>query len=331
MSDVELLNKFVPIFYLHSKEKYFPSDINFMLDNSVLVENNVVIDTKVTSKKLYDYTNTNFPGQTGIDWQKLRIEFPDSILGGFQGEKLQDAPVYGLVNNRLPDTIELYYLMVFPYNGPRKILGIQDAGQHYGDIEHVTIELDKTSKNPIRMYFGAHGDADGKWIDWKDVQKVDQTHPIVLLALEGHGAYPEEGYAYRIFGLANDEVDYGTKWTPKVVQIFTRNEPGFNPETMGWLYFAGRFGRDGIGFPGNWRIFKSQEIKSGLMPPKFKSHTTLVLEKLSRKFGWILFFTALILFGFWQRKINVKLYFGLLAVIVAIVIFKAKKLIASFG
>jgi hypothetical protein len=323
----QLLEKYVPVFYLHSGEKYFPSSIDFVINQSTLVENGVPTQTNLTSRKLYDISTTKYKGNYGLDYKILHVDFPKSL---WPGQKDLSAPVYGNVRE-FQDTIELYYILYFPYNGPRKILGLQDAGEHNSDIEHVTIEISKSTMEPVRMYFGAHTSTDGKWVPWSEVQKTRNTHPLVLLALDGHGAYPKAGYARRIFGLANDELDYGTKWEPRVIQVFRKNEPDFDPDRDGWLHFAGRWGFDGISGPSAKDFWRLGEVKTGLTTPPFYSSVMQQTSTfLTTALGFVMVL-AIIWLGLWQKRVSRRTYFAMLIVIFAVLANVTKRAILKFA
>lgn len=323
----QLLEKYSPVFYLHSQEKYFPSSIDFVINQSTLVENGVPTQTNLTKRKLYEISATKYKGNYGLNYKTLHVDFPNSL---WPGQKDLSAPVYGNVRE-FHDTIELYYILYFPYNGPRKILGLQDAGAHNSDIEHVTIELNKSTMEPVRMYFGAHTSTDGKWIPWSEVQKVRNTHPLVLLALDGHGAYPKSGYARRIFGLANDEVDYGTKWEPRVIQVFRKDEANFDPDRDGWVYFAGRWGFDGISGPSAKDFWRMGEVKSGLTTPPFYSSVMQQTSKLLKIIIQVLIVLAIIWIGLWQKRVSRPTYFAVVIFILAVVSNLTKHAILKFA
>ena len=56
-----IIDKFAPRLYLSKDELYYPSSLEWFFERSNLVHNKVVIDTQVTSQKLYDFTQKNYP------------------------------------------------------------------------------------------------------------------------------------------------------------------------------------------------------------------------------------------------------------------------------
>jgi hypothetical protein len=76
----------------------------------------------------------------------------------------------------------------------------------------------------------------------KENIELEKGKIVAYSALSGHGLYHKEGVAFRLGGLANDHLDKGTRWEPKVLQFFQPSEKGFDPKTMGWTSLWGRIG-----------------------------------------------------------------------------------------
>lgn len=93
------------------------------------------------------------------------------------------------------------------------------AGMHYGDWEHVTVELDDRTFAPRRMYYAAHGKKEGRWVVWRNVGKCKVTgRPFVYVSTRSNASYPEAGMYPRIFGLANDFTKHGYRYAPAYTQ-----------------------------------------------------------------------------------------------------------------
>jgi hypothetical protein len=234
----ELANKWSPIIYLHSDEKYFPCSANWLLENSVLIDYNTsptTIISPVTNMDMYNVSKKyNFERRVDGD---IILSYDNEIYSG--ENPLKNVPCYCLIRKQ-NDKIYITYMFLFTYNGEYSILGLANAGFHPADIEHITVELD-SSYNLLRVFYGAHGVADGRWIKASDVE-MDNNKIVAYMSLNGHGLYPKEGTAFRLFGLANDHLNKGSKWIPRVNLIFQRNDPNFDPNTMGWTTFNGRLG-----------------------------------------------------------------------------------------
>lgn len=322
-----LVNMLSPIVYLHTDERYFPSSIDYVLNNSVLVENGKQTADKVTSASLFALSRDKYNFKTGLPHTQLRIDYPKSLWPG-QRKDLDKVPVYALVREN-KDTFDIYYILIWPYNGPRRILDVADAGAHYFDLEHLTVVVDKKTMEPIEAFYGAHGAEDGKWVKWSDIQ-LENGHPIALAALDGHGLYPEVGFAYRIGGLANDDVDFGTRWFPPVERVYFRQDPRFKPETMGWMYFSGRMGFDGVSSAADKPFFYKGDPRTKLTTPPFYRLQYAYLQTIAGIYVRIALAAAIILFGFYQKRVSRTTYFALAVVVLAIVAGVANKIISQF-
>jgi hypothetical protein len=232
-----LIKRYSPVIYLNSREVYYPSSIDWLLSKSTLVDYNSdnIFKDSPTNEELYNISKkNNFAEKTD---GTLTLSWSSEIYTGQR--PIKDVPIYAYVQKR-EDKFYITYVFVFPFNGSYEILGIRSVGDHPGDLEHLTVELD-ADKNLLRVLFGAHGVLDANWVDVDEVEFEDGK-PVAYVALNGHGLYSKAGVAFRLYGLGNDYMDKGTKWVPETEQIFKWNDPRFDPKTMGWTMFNGRFG-----------------------------------------------------------------------------------------
>lgn len=289
--DYLLLKKWSPVVYLHSKEKYFPCSADWLLKNSTLVDHTTTPVTKISPVTNMDlYQNARSHDFKRNDDNSLILSFDKDV---FPGESpISKVPCYGYIST-FENKIYLRYIFLYAKNGEYSILGLREAGQHPGDIESIAVELDLKGQL-LRVFFGAHGSADGRWVKKEDVE-FENDKIVVYSALNGHGLYYKEGVAFRIGGLANDYLEKGIRWEPKVEQFFQPSEKGFNPNTMGWTTFWGRVGGsmnkgDNSGIMGipDKNFFKNpSEVKeTDLKPPPIISNP--VFSKLLLTRGFIL-------------------------------------------
>jgi hypothetical protein len=235
-SNKELIEKYAPIVYFHSDEKYLPLDMNIVLQNSTLKDfKNDVIITSPSNRELYEYSKKEQFKPRGDGSLVLSI---DNNLYN-HSYPLHEQPIYSIVRNINGKTYILYILF-FPYNGDYTILRHGRAGSHPADFEHYTVELSSDNKLE-RVFFGAHGNYDGRWVKKDDLQ-FEHGKIVVFSSLNGHGLYHKEGVAFRIGGLANDYLERGQRWSPRVFELFNRDSSQFDIDTMGWFAFNGRFG-----------------------------------------------------------------------------------------
>jgi hypothetical protein len=234
-----IVDKWSPIFYLHSDEKYFPCSVDWINKNSVLVDHNTSPPTyvsPVTNMDLYNISKKyNFERRVSGD---IILSFGKELYPGEQ--PIKNVPIYGLIRSQ-NGKIYIIYTVMFARNGEYSILGLADAGQHPADIEQMVVELDENTGELLRVFYGAHSTWVRKWVDAKNVPMEDGKI-VAYMALRGHGLYERPGTVFRLFGLSNDYVEKGIKWQPKVKLIFPRDSPKYVPAEMGWTAFYGRFG-----------------------------------------------------------------------------------------
>ena len=146
-------------FYFHTHEKYFPSTFEYVASNSELVVDNQNLGVK-SQVELAQYN---------CDGKDVYINMSHSIKHGM---KDLDFPLYYFARN-VGEFLYITYFMVYPYNGDYNLI-LAKTGGHWGDIERLTLEYDKNG-NLTRVYFGAHGDKDGRWIEYKDLEIEDNS------------------------------------------------------------------------------------------------------------------------------------------------------------
>jgi hypothetical protein len=285
-----LINKFSPVLYFHSNEKYFPCSIDWLLKYSTLIDFNT--NTRIynpTQQDLYDISKKYDFKRVGEG--EVVLSFGEEVYRGQQ--PLTDVPCYVLyreLNNKLYIT----YIFVYPFNGSYEIAGLVGVGQHPGDIEHMTVECTKDGTLE-RVFFGAHGTKDGKWVNVNDVEFED-GHIVSYVAYSGHGLYNKSGEVFRFGGFANDHLEKGIRWQPKSSIIYNKDDPKFNVATMGWTAFNCRFGgasdkpnTDGImGLPDKpWFVNGDNVDASFYAPPR------IITEKYVGKYKFITDFLIL--------------------------------------
>ena len=78
------------------------------------------------------------------------------------------------------------------------------AGYHKHDVEAVIVLCNKDTKEPVYVYFKAHGTGQGAWKDWDQCEKNEDGALVVYVAWGSHATYSNPGAICRIFGFAND-------------------------------------------------------------------------------------------------------------------------------
>lgn len=240
------LNKYKPIIYFHSDEKYFPCNADYFVKNSHLIKNNKTIDTEMNQTKLSKIEPDN----------KTFIQpINDTIIYGFN-HNYQDAPLYYFVrDDTIKNKIFIYFFLFFAYNGSYNILNIAEVGSHYNDVEHFTYQIDKNTGVLERIFFSAHGSDEGIWRNENEIEFIKENNmddlelpkrPVLYCAKNGHGFYYKPGCIFRFFGFANDLTNKGHKYSDfNYIKIDKPEDKDFNPELYGWFYSNIRMGFDG--------------------------------------------------------------------------------------
>ena len=63
------------------------------------------------------------------------------------------------------------------------------------DWEHVTVRLDSQAHNLLGIWYNSHRNVEGEWRTADRVpRQAGSGRPIVYVALNGHGTYPEVNF-----------------------------------------------------------------------------------------------------------------------------------------
>jgi hypothetical protein len=197
-----------PIVYLHSEEDFLPSSVNYIYDNSDLCSEDKTI------RKAGDFT-IDTASQLSQGYPKPFLKIPPSAWEGQLD--LSQVPMYHYTRKEGEDKTAHIYIFIYPYNGPYNILGFK-AGEHQGDVEHVTVIFNDVTKKIEKVYFSAHGSKDGLWVENSDLE-FDDGRLVIYSAKHSHACYPKSGMYPRIGCLANDYTEKGMKWHGTVIDI----------------------------------------------------------------------------------------------------------------
>ena len=226
----ELARLYTPLLQFKLGERFFPVDVKYQLENSVLKlrrgEDVILVEEKPSIETISRYTGEGY--------------FLDNRLGGLD-EISQD---YGLKRDKLGYTVYarvtreqgftvIQYWLFYAYNDGR-------LNKHEGDWEMIEVILDGSEK-PVSAAYSQH--LTGQRASWSDVEKFEGTHPKVYVALGSHANYfrPYQGK----LGAENDEVGAdGLTIFPSQVNLVLLGELGMgkHPKSQDWLDFGGRWG-----------------------------------------------------------------------------------------
>lgn len=239
LSNATLLEEYKPIIVLHPDDAYRPSSIEYYLQNSAGYINDTLISNigEIDTDNILEYEqNKKDDGIISLHVQE------DNIYGITDTLQLNTVPLYGVVTYA-DNKISIQYILFYPYNGASQPTNL---GDHYADFEHITVELDKTTQDVLRVYLSAHRGRDGLWLRPDELEYID-GRMVVYSSENSHAFYPTADVYHRVGGLANDVTAEGPRWDGEIIEI-DDNTP--------WNRFGGYYGRGSIKSPYNqdwWR------------------------------------------------------------------------------
>lgn len=242
----ELLDRHAPIVAFHPLERYFPCSLEWLLQHCCLRHTRTALRIlRPAAGDLLTHWQADLPqGST---------PYLDISSSGYGGQ-LEEAPCYGTVQE-WDNCYEITYLMLYAYQGsatacwrwswkPYDLL-IRDFGRHQGDLEWVSVCLDKQNLQPLEIGLQAHGKV--RAVPWGLCPREGER-PLIRSALHGHASSllgePDRVVQRRVGPL--DICDLygrgGAVWRPGVRRVGL-DEHG---EPLGeelWAKFQGRIGR----------------------------------------------------------------------------------------
>lgn len=216
----ELVRRYAPVFVFHEDEQYFPSSVEYYLDQVEYVAVTQDDNGKRTESNYGVLASKSLP--TGNESQYDYLQYPDSIkaplFGGEHGDAfakfaagdLASAKCYVHVvfnvgtmgDDPQPqyNLVDIQYFLFYPFNGTatgnipklniHKSLG--GYGDHEGDWEHVTVRLYRQSKQYIfaGMFMSEH--SSGTWLHSHEIEMTN-GRPTVYVSHFGHACWPSVG------------------------------------------------------------------------------------------------------------------------------------------
>ena len=224
----ELSEKFLPIFYFHKDEKYFPISIDEYLNETVLVnQNNETIEKNVTTDMMKNTHPQN----------NLRL------INTGRNTKPENITIYSNVIEHQDCYYITYYLLFFNNIG-YKIGFFKGVGEHLYDLEHLTLRVDKNLMLQD-VFISAH--SDGELRKPKDLKWVDDRF-IIYVAKNSHALSNRTGTIYRVWFLANDKCSKDIKFLKQDCKLIGKKDT--------WVYFKGKMSQEGGSMIGRRSYFK---------------------------------------------------------------------------
>ena len=225
----QLAVKYTPYLHFAGGEKFFPTDVSYHVDNSRLFlksdDSNILVDSSPTMATISLYKGGDY--------------FLNNTLGGFE-EIAEDYDQYResfgyVVYARVTESMGYFVVQYWFFYA----INPGSLNQHQGDWEMIEIILN-SAETPLYATYSQH--FSGEKASWSDVEKVDDTHPRVYVALGSHASY-FRSYQGKL-GLENDVVGNAFTLGPDDFQMVLLGEKGAgnHPFAQDWLEYGGRWG-----------------------------------------------------------------------------------------
>jgi RsiW-degrading membrane proteinase PrsW (M82 family) len=257
-TDLELAQRYAPVFYFHPDEIYRPQPVEATLGVSRLRQNRRMwLDTMVlinpTIQDLFNissdesYFLDQWFGDLGSseysNYSTHQAMYQSSLSPNVGG---QTPLIYAhVVRSENPEYISIQYWIFYFYN--------DWFNKHEGDWEMVEVVLSAAYQPLWVVYSQHHG---GVRRIWNTTPLEENTHPVVYVARGSHANYFAGNEIYpHIQQIGNqritlmDRTGDADRLMPEVILIPTRTELADNPDGWPgaeWLMYRGRWGETGL-------------------------------------------------------------------------------------
>lgn len=217
-----------PVFYFHTKEEYFPTSIDHLLNNSRLLAHGKDLFLQQSPENRVGVISTI----QKYDPNVYLVIHPKVFHGSFP-----DAPIYThvrsvddeddeetasttitITNTSHLVVLDLVYYVAYGNNGPQFRCCCIHACSHSSDIEHVVVrvrgDLHTGALTILQVYYNCHERNDGQWKAKFETSPATQR-PVVYVALYSHAHYPTHGTWWWLCGLIRDPCSAGFRWEPQ--------------------------------------------------------------------------------------------------------------------
>lgn len=205
-----LAEKYKPIVYFHSDEKYFPSTIqDYILNSQLMYKDDVKLECMTSPHDIVDFNeDTQNLNVSNINYSVKLIDKPERRKYGAEWfvkktesnkDYYSEKPKFYVyfIQSEIGnlDIIDIIYLFTYPYNGTLK--------SHKYDEEICVVKL--VNGVPYRIGGSAHGNM--RWWGYGN----PSYRPEVYIAKGSHAVYHKPINHTRLFFFGNDVADKGYK------------------------------------------------------------------------------------------------------------------------
>ncbi|PSS01301.1 Vacuolar protein sorting-associated protein [Actinidia chinensis var. chinensis] len=219
-----LFQAYSPCIYLHPKEIYLPSSVNWYFNNGALL----YMKGDESNPVSIEPNGSNLPqggSNDGSYWMGLPIDdnAKERLLKGdlesFEAN-LHVKPVLGATFT------DIAVWVFYPFNGPATAkvelvdIPLGKIGEHVGDWEHLALRISNFNGALSAVYFSQH--SAGTWVDASLLEFQKGNKPVTYSSRNGHAFYPKPGLVLQGsggIGIRNDTaksdnlVDTGARYS----------------------------------------------------------------------------------------------------------------------
>ncbi|KAL8931931.1 MAG: hypothetical protein Q9216_007021 [Gyalolechia sp. 2 TL-2023] len=252
----DYVKSYAPLVWLHSEDKYFPSDIGAQLVHTKPEIDFAVVEGYPTPLTLDNLDSLNANNGTEVYLTSVDdiTQAPSWLNGVKPDESHQTTGAISaaiIVNDRGQGNVDAFYMYFTAYNWGGILLN-NEVNQHVGDWEHNMIRF--ANGTPTQVWYSQHGFGQAFTYDCLEKQG---DRPIAYSANGSHAVYAVTGTHDHTIpninlpseGILNDYTDQGTLWDPTLSAYsysFDANSNTFSAydpsHPTAWLRFVGRWG-----------------------------------------------------------------------------------------
>ncbi|KAK4609399.1 Putative vacuolar protein sorting-associated protein TDA6 [Fulvia fulva] len=256
--------KFAPIAYLHTEEKYNPSDISTQLFNTHPAINRTTTTAGPNPLTLDNLNNLNTIANSGSPGGEdifltsnadpttdPRPEYLYGVLPDAQGKTNGATSSAVITVQKGGGILDAFYFYFYAFDFGGVYFGL-NVGNHVGDWEHTMVRF--VAGVPQAIWYSQH--SRGQAFTYQATKKgADGVRPLVYVANGTHANYATDGnHDHTIpgvnlpFGPIEDHTDAGALWDPIAsayyysYDVSSKSFAPYNDEPTNWLYFTGHWG-----------------------------------------------------------------------------------------
>lgn len=203
---------YCPTFHFDMKDNS-PCSIEWMCNNSSLYDDkNTLIKHKPTLNDIeYEYNNPKY----------------HLYLRDYDGQGFKNFPIYCIITD-MDTHFYIQYFLLYTYNPGVELFGScipthYLMGKHQGDLEHVSLLIEKTTSTIEKVRYSAHSSKQGVWVENEHLPFDENGRLQVYVAKGSHAMYPFNKTVPRICGVANDIIKSNIKCNENTNEIVVLN------------------------------------------------------------------------------------------------------------